>query len=1348
MHAGRGGGLPRVREDLLKPLGRRSAQPPAREADKGANGAPAAGPGAEAAASSAGGAGRAPQKGGRPYAARLLPYAQTSAAQTLPAARRPAPPAAGPRPKSQEPAAASRGRAAGSAAGGGLQRGGAKVGAASAHEREKQRQDRAVRKSDFPSLPRKPSGAQPLAPQRKPTTGRGAGSGAGARGAARSGGAGKGAAPAGPGQKMLLRASQGRRSQKAGDTQAARQVITRSVMELSEKLRNGSLHECREALDLRLREVKLHTGILDAAINAVSRAKKGRDLLLLARFFLKRCCYFAAIRTVHGEPSHLNTILLEVQAFLLHDHTSPKWAWHTTDRHLFVTQFQELPIVQQYAAVRNELEALGRHGGKAIRGVDTEVLMKVVGDFMEQLNPEWVAKQRRNIIQSVPGLIDAAAKSVRLAKQDAAATCIQASVRGRRARHQYKELQAEREVQNGAALQIQRRDRGMLARKDVQRKKSHEEENDAAVLIQKRVRGMHARRDFEYKKAYKAPSGDMDEAALKIQTKARQRIARKKVQDLRENHAAVKVQASFRGMQGRKFAGDKREEKKRHEVAVRIQASVRRVLAVAAVGRRRVIFAKETAAATKIQAVARGHQARAQIAAEKDALDEVQAEAVVVIQAFIRGKLAVDEFKRRKAAQLKKLRLEAEKRAAEEEEARRKAMEEEKLRQQLEKKQREEEELRRKQEEEEKRRLEEEEEARRLEERRKREEELSQMKEEAAKLERERMEREDAAKKAAEEEARKKAEAEKRQEEEAKEAAAKLQEEARAREEELQRLKEQADAEKLKAEIAAAEAQASLARKEAEKAQEEELARAAALSSKPEPEVETAEPAALEPEEEEEEVDEYTKLIREAERAMLVREAKAQKAADEDKALKELEELRRNKAREGVQKEDRVTLVRATSVARPDTMERDLSLDTLSSLTKPKEFDLSLGLDDLRQQAEDEVRAAYERANIPYSSTGTDLSLDTTVGISSSRIKVPLSIDTILPDRGISSLSPVAEDVPSKPFADAELMVEHKQLMEDQMRFMEELREAKRVSDEYVDDDNESVVTVATAADLEAETARELEDMDRIRLELAAEKEKLNRAMEEKRQKLLDARKLKGTGVQGEPELQMPSLSFQTMTPDKIKAEEDKLREQLEQEKLRFEEERARLDAQMRASLTAIGSVDISGNRPPRTPQPIVKEEDDEITSRLKFLQTQLDQPKPSFPEASQDTFSLGTSFGMTPVQVPSKASAGPLSAEPSAAKLQFSPVGVAPEDMPTKEEIEDYAVYLGIDLVEDSDLVYIAEWAINAPLPEGWSEHVDEEGHEFYFNTMTNVSTYEHPLDEQYRTYYRQMKEQKYQKV
>ena len=1133
---------------------------------------------------------------------------------------------------------------------------------------------------------------------------------------------------------MLLQASQGRRAQKAGDTQAARQVITRSVMELSEKLRNGSLQECREALGLRLQEEKLHTGILDAAINAVARAKKGRDLLLLARFFLKRFCYFSAIRTVHADASHLNTILVEVQSFLLNDHTSPKWAWHTTDRHLFVTQFQELPIVQQYAAVRNELEALGRHGGKAIRGIDTEVLMKVVGDFMEQLNPEWVAKQRRSIIQSVPILIDAAAKSVRLAKQDAAATCIQSSVRGRRARHQYKELQAQRETENQAAVQIQKRARGMLARKDMTRKKSQQEENDAAVIIQKRIRGMNARRDFEYKKAYCTPSGDMDEAATKIQTKARQRIAKKKVQIVREENAATVVQSSFRGMQARKEVFKKREAKLREEAAIRIQTSVRRVLSVAAVSRRRAEHKEQMAAATKIQAVARGRQVRAELAIQLQSREELEAGAVVVIQAFMRGKLAVDEMKRRKAAREKKLRLEAERRAAEEEEARRRAIEQEKQRQ-LEEKERKEAEIRRL-EEEEARRLEEEENKRREEERRKREEELEQLKAEAERLEKERLRREQ---EEAEEE-RKALEAEaQRLENERKDI-----ERRQREEEELQRVKDEAAAEKLKAEILAAEAQAALSRKEAEKAQEEERARVAAMTET-EAAAETPEPAQQpEPEaeaEEEEEVDEYTKLIREAERAMLNRQAMAKKAADEDRALQELEAERLSKAREGVQKEDRLKLARASGMARPDTMERDLSLDTLSSLVKPKEFDVSLGLDDLRQEAENEVRAAYERANIPYSSSGVDMSLDLGPSLSS-RVKVPLSIDNFLEDRPLPALSPVAEDGPSKSFEDKELIVEHKQLMEDQMRFMEELREAKRVSDEYADDDNESVITVTTAADIEAETARELEEMERIRRELAAEKEKLNKAMQEKKARLLDARKGKNTGTEPsiEPELKMPSMK--TMTPDKIKAEEDKLRVQLEEEKRRFEEERSRLDAQMRASLTAMDAVDVTGYKPPRTPQTAVKE-DDEITSRLKFLQTQLDQ-KPAISTAAEDTISPGTSFGMTPVQVPSATPAPPLSAEPSAAQLQFSPVGVAPEDMPTKEEIEDYAVYLGIDLVEDSDLVYIAEWAINAPLPEGWSEHVDEEGHEFYFNSMTNVSTYEHPLDEQYRTYYRQMKEQK----
>ena len=54
---------------------------------------------------------------------------------------------------------------------------------------------------------------------------------------------------------------------------------------------------------------------------------------------------------------------------------------------------------------------------------------------------------------------------------------------------------------------------------------------------------------------------------------------------------------------------------------------------------------------------------------------------------------------------------------------------------------------------------------------------------------------------------------------------------------------------------------------------------------------------------------------------------------------------------------------------------------------------------------------------------------------------------------------------------------------------------------------------------------------------------------------------------------------------------------------------------------------------------------------------------------------------------------------------------------------------YLGIDVVDDADLLYIAEWALTAPLPEGWTVHLDGEGNEFFYNAATNQSTYEHPV-------------------
>jgi hypothetical protein len=51
-----------------------------------------------------------------------------------------------------------------------------------------------------------------------------------------------------------------------------------------------------------------------------------------------------------------------------------------------------------------------------------------------------------------------------------------------------------------------------------------------------------------------------------------------------------------------------------------------------------------------------------------------------------------------------------------------------------------------------------------------------------------------------------------------------------------------------------------------------------------------------------------------------------------------------------------------------------------------------------------------------------------------------------------------------------------------------------------------------------------------------------------------------------------------------------------------------------------------------------------------------------------------------------------------------------------------------------DSELVYIAEWALTAPVPDGWTVHLDKKGNEFFYNASTHKSTYEHPMDPHYK--------------
>ena len=76
-----------------------------------------------------------------------------------------------------------------------------------------------------------------------------------------------------------------------------------------------------------------------------------------------------------------------------------------------------------------------------------------------------------------------------------------------------------------------------------------------------------------------------------------------------------------------------------------------------------------------------------------------------------------------------------------------------------------------------------------------------------------------------------------------------------------------------------------------------------------------------------------------------------------------------------------------------------------------------------------------------------------------------------------------------------------------------------------------------------------------------------------------------------------------------------------------------------------------------------------------------------------------------------------------------------------TISEIRDYALYLGMKLPEDNDLLYLAKEGLKAPLPAGWKAHRTKEDEIFYLNEETGQKTWEHPCDEFYRKQYFQMK-------
>jgi centrosomal protein CEP164 len=63
-----------------------------------------------------------------------------------------------------------------------------------------------------------------------------------------------------------------------------------------------------------------------------------------------------------------------------------------------------------------------------------------------------------------------------------------------------------------------------------------------------------------------------------------------------------------------------------------------------------------------------------------------------------------------------------------------------------------------------------------------------------------------------------------------------------------------------------------------------------------------------------------------------------------------------------------------------------------------------------------------------------------------------------------------------------------------------------------------------------------------------------------------------------------------------------------------------------------------------------------------------------------------------------------------------------------------EYVESLGIELPEDSDLLFLAREGLKARLPNEWKPCQGKDGQIFYFNFETGESVWDHPCDTIYR--------------
>jgi centrosomal protein CEP164 len=86
----------------------------------------------------------------------------------------------------------------------------------------------------------------------------------------------------------------------------------------------------------------------------------------------------------------------------------------------------------------------------------------------------------------------------------------------------------------------------------------------------------------------------------------------------------------------------------------------------------------------------------------------------------------------------------------------------------------------------------------------------------------------------------------------------------------------------------------------------------------------------------------------------------------------------------------------------------------------------------------------------------------------------------------------------------------------------------------------------------------------------------------------------------------------------------------------------------------------------------------------------------------------------------------------------------IDPNYAPSQEEIREYATWLGMDVVVDADLLWVARDGLVEPLPSEWKPCKSPDGDIYYFNFTNGDSVWDHPCDERFKALYREEKVKK----